>query len=46
MRIPKISGISDINRFIETEIMSNQWKYILYIVGGLIALIVFLFWMN
>jgi len=42
----KIQGLKDLNDFIEKEIMPNQLKYGLYLVGGTIALLFGIWWMG
>lgn len=37
-----LSKIKDLQKFIESEIMPNQLKYSLYLVGGLITLLLFI----
>ena len=42
----KIKGLNDVYKFIHTEIMPNQLKYALYLIGGFLALLLILKFMS
>ena len=42
----KLQRITDLTEFIDKEIMPNQPKYILYLIGGLVALVGMIWFMG
>lgn len=40
----KLTKLPDIRNFIENEVMPNQFKYVMYIVLGVIGILVLAWW--